>query len=493
MKISTRVFLVYFMLLVFFTIVTVVNYRFSGMVNSNTKFLIKSEGIIRNSTQYQRSIIDMENSFRGFLLTGDSAYLPAMDSNRKQITQLYDTLQVATPDTSEQTHLLYLIQGLYTNWDALYIRPLTSLKVSNRLTLAVNTTNEKRKEHTNSIIGTPITSSIKNYFRKFNRYEYNLREQRRAALNDSLRYTSYISIILIGLAFVLGLASILYITRFLSRRIQFLVFNAEQIAEGNFDLNINDRTNDEMMQLSQSINTMARKLGNNFTELKRKNEDLNQFAYVVSHDLKAPLRGIQTVMNWIEEDVGDKLDPKTKEYHEIIKGRLLRMENLISAILDLSRLGRKKWEVETVDVNNLITEIIDNLSAGDRMKFHVSANLPTLKTERVLLQQVFTNLMSNAIKYHDKKQGNIFITCEGAGEFYRFGVIDDGPGIDPAYHKKIFEVFQTLKERDAMESTGIGLSIVKKIIEEKGGEITVDSTVGQGAAFYFTWPKEQVV
>jgi signal transduction histidine kinase len=459
------------------------------MVNANSKFLIKSESIIRNSAQYQRSLMGMESNFRGFLLTGDSAYLPPIDSSRVQIATLYDSLQYSKSDKSMQSNLLLEIQKLYISWDDDYVKPMIKLRAENDLNIAL-IAKSKFNSRANSVLGTPITNKIKSYFKKFNSYEYQLREVRRDALNESLRLTSTISFVLIIISILLGLASALYLTRFLSKRIKFLVFNAEQIAEGNFELNIDDKTKDEMMQLSQSINTMARKLGNNFTELKRKNEDLNQFAYVVSHDLKAPLRGIQTVMNWIEEDIGDGLDPKTKEYHEIIKGRLVRMENLISAILDLSRLGRKKWELEIVDVEKLVAEAIDNMSATKNMHFHFVGKLPVLHTEKVLLQQVFTNLISNAIKYHNKNEGNIEISCEELEDSFKFGVKDDGPGIDRAYHKKIFEVFQTLHERDAMESTGIGLSIVKKIIEEKGGNIELESELGQGCAFYFTWPKD---
>jgi light-regulated signal transduction histidine kinase (bacteriophytochrome) len=234
---------------------------------------------------------------------------------------------------------------------------------------------------------------------------------------------------------------------------------------------------------------MAKTLDESFTDLARKNADLNQFAYIVSHDLKAPLRGIENVMAWIKEDIGDKLDPQLVQYHALIEGRVKRMENLINGILEFSRIGRTKKPVEKVNVRELVDEVIDTLAPPKTFHFEISGNLPTLVTERIYLEQVFTNLISNAIKYHNRLDGHIDIGISEDNKFYTFYVRDDGPGIEPEYHERIFVMFQTLQERDAFESTGVGLTIVKKIMEEKGGTVWVESEPGKGSTFYFTWPK----
>jgi PAS domain S-box-containing protein len=224
-------------------------------------------------------------------------------------------------------------------------------------------------------------------------------------------------------------------------------------------------------------------------QLEKRNEELSQFAYVTSHDLKAPLRAIANLSEWIEEDLDDKLDADTRHQMNLLRGRVHRMENLINALLQYSRVGRVKQKPERVDVNQLLAEVIDSLAPQAEFQINILGEMPTLITERLPLQQVFSNLISNGIKHHDRPDGKLEIAVTDFGEFYQFTVTDDGPGIAPEYHEKVFTIFQTLKARDQAENTGIGLSIIKKTIETQGGTIQLKSQEGQGASFRFTWPK----
>lgn len=490
MKISSKISLGYTFILVLFGIVTFINYRLSQSVIDNSNFLLKSESVIRNSAQLQRGIIDMENGFRGYLLTGNENFLQPYYQNGEMIPKLYADLQSTTPDTSIQTRVLYEIITLYTNWKVNFAEKMINQKrESLRSKSAIFEYNKLYSNNMDEKVGKNITDLIRDKFRTFNTYEYTMRERRRNALNDSVTRTRNLSVVLIIFSIILSLGGVSYLTRDIGRRIKGMVDIAGQIAQGNLKVNISNDHRDELANLSSSLSSMAQKLDENFTELESKNKDLNQFAYIVSHDLKAPIMGIKTVLTWIDEDMGERLNPQVKEYHQIIRGRLSRMENMISGILDLSRIGRQQKPKERVEIKELLEEIVENIVPPPGIKVHIAPDMPTLMAERVYLQQIFTNLMGNAVKYHHTKQGNIWLSCEDLGSSYRFSVADDGPGIDPAYHKKIFEVFQTLRERDAFESTGIGLSIVKKIIEEKGGAIHVESEPGNGANFIFTWPK----
>jgi len=232
-----------------------------------------------------------------------------------------------------------------------------------------------------------------------------------------------------------------------------------------------------------------RKLKESLIAVEKANKELDQFAYIVSHDLKAPLRAINNLSEWIIEDLGEV--PEEVENHiRLMRGRVNRMENLINGILEYSRVGRQKIEKSSVSVRDLVKDVIDNLAVTDRIAFHVEQGLPVLETEQITLQQVFSNLISNAVKYHDKPKGNVEIRCFENDNMVEFMVKDDGPGIPEEYHEKIFGIFQTIEARDTVESTGIGLSIVKKIIEEKGGKIWIESKEGKGTTFHFTWPKK---
>jgi signal transduction histidine kinase len=260
-------------------------------------------------------------------------------------------------------------------------------------------------------------------------------------------------------------------------------------------MQITDTEQDEVSELTTALNVMARTVGANISQLESRNKELDQFAYVVSHDLKAPLRGIESASRWIEEDMGlDQLPPSIREFLALMRQRVHRMENLITGILDLARVGRTAQANETVFVRTLLREITDTLNPPEGFTVELPFFLPTLSTNAVQMQQVFTNLISNAIKYHETPEtGTVRIGCDDAGDFYLFSVADDGPGIAAEYHERIFVIFQTLTERDTLESTGVGLAIVKKIVERQGGRIWVKSAEGQGATFFFTWPKRPTV
>ncbi|WP_013325344.1 PAS domain-containing sensor histidine kinase [Gloeothece verrucosa] len=227
-------------------------------------------------------------------------------------------------------------------------------------------------------------------------------------------------------------------------------------------------------------------------QLEKRNQELDQFAYVASHDLKAPLRAIANLSVWIEEDIKDQLDEDTRHQMELLRGRVHRMEALINGLLQYSRVGRLKGQTEVINVGELLTEIVDSLAPPSEFRIEIVEPMPTLVTESFPLRQVLTNLISNALKHHHNNEGNIQISVEEKEEFYQFSITDDGPGIDPQYHEKIFGIFQTLEARDKTENTGIGLSIVKKTVESQKGKIWVDSKLGDGTTFRFTWPKTSI-
>lgn len=229
-------------------------------------------------------------------------------------------------------------------------------------------------------------------------------------------------------------------------------------------------------------------LNNALKDLEKKNAELDQFAYVVSHDLKAPLRAINNLAEWIVEDMPEMPD-EVRSNFGLLRGRILRMENLINGVLEYSRIGRTKIEKETTDLKKMLNQIVDFVVPVEGFEISIADNMPIIETEKILLQQVFSNLISNSVKYNDKPIGEIECLYESLDDFHQFTVKDNGPGIAEEYRKKVFEVFQTIEARDKKESTGIGLSIVKKIIEEKAGRIYIESENDNGTSFIFTLPK----
>ena len=230
-------------------------------------------------------------------------------------------------------------------------------------------------------------------------------------------------------------------------------------------------------------------LTDTMSQLAQRNQELDQFAYVTSHDLKAPLRAIVNLASWIEEDLGDALPQENKDQFELLKSRVHRMERLINSLLKYSRVGRTHQSYERVEVATLVKEVVDSLAPPDAFTVELTPDMPVIRAKRVCLYQVFSHLIHNAIAHHHRKNGRIQITARELDDNYEFLVADDGPGIERAYHEKIFVIFQTLRARDEFESTGMGLSLVKKIVLAEGGSVSVESTAGEGTTFRVTWPK----
>jgi signal transduction histidine kinase len=223
------------------------------------------------------------------------------------------------------------------------------------------------------------------------------------------------------------------------------------------------------------------------------NSELQEFAYAASHDLKAPLRVIDNASKWLEEDLQEHLNDETRENMKLMRGRIGRMEKLLDDLLEYSRIGRVRDErfSEIITGSALMENVLTLLSPKRQFTVDVSPSFADIHVARMPLQQILMNLVSNAIKHHDKPKGHIEVTATDVGTFYRFAVKDDGPGIAPEYHEQIFRMFQTLKPRDQVEGSGMGLAMVRKNIEIFGGKVHLQSAVGQGSTFSFTWPKQQ--
>jgi signal transduction histidine kinase len=332
-----------------------------------------------------------------------------------------------------------------------------------------------------------------------------------------MRNIRIISIILL-LASLVAYAVSSKLQNIISIPIMSLAESAKKIGEGELNQRVEVQYEDELGHLGHSFNKMAenlkalmqreRKLAAQaaaadiehkraaelekaYRELEKANKELNDFAHIVSHDLKAPLRGISTLVKWISSDYGDKFDQEGIDQMNLLLSRVDRMHNLIDGILQYSRVGRMNEEKVQVNLNELVLEIIDTLAPPENITIKIENKLPMMECGRTCIIQVFQNLISNAIKYMDKPQGHIRISCIEEESCWKFSVADNGPGIEEKYFEKIFQMFQTLRPRDEIESTGVGLTVVKKIIETHGGRIWIESKVGEGSTFFFTLPKQQ--
>jgi signal transduction histidine kinase len=441
---------------------------------------------------------DAQAGMRGYLLTGDSAYLRPYSLATGQLPASLERVNSLVIDNAAQQQRVDSLRSLVEQ-EFHILRPLVDQQASmDRLAMRTLLDTDRQ-----------TMRQVRILYNRIRNNELHLLAQR-SAVQDTFERATPIAVLLSAvLAVVIVVMLVRKIVRELAdnRRLQEALteVNAtvahritsirelvEQVVRGDYTVKIADAEKDNLGSLANLLNRMTQTLDESFSALEKRNQELDQFAYVASHDLKAPLRGVSTIVKWIEEELSAELSPQMRTYLGQMKGRLGRLDDLINGLLAYARAGRTAQQHTEVDVQQLLHEVSDLVVPPD-FELVIGPEMPTFVTDRLSLQQVFTNLLSNAVKYHHAGAGHLSVTCDDAVNYYSFRVQDDGPGIAPEYHQKIFLLFQTLRDRHTAESTGIGLSIVKKIIDEQKGIIRVESAVGQGAAFIFTWPKNEAV
>lgn len=244
-----------------------------------------------------------------------------------------------------------------------------------------------------------------------------------------------------------------------------------------------------LMDVSELRRTEAALAGRNL-ELQRANEELDSFVHVASHDLRTPLQGVKSIAGWIEEDNAERLGDESKEHLELMRSRLRRLETLLDDLLEYSRAGRGELSVADVDVEALLHEVVDLLDPPDSVHVQLAPALPVFTTVRAPLQQVFQNLILNAIKHHDREEMHIQVRGREREDAFEFVVIDDGPGIPAEYRERVFKMFETLRPRDEVEGSGMGLALIKKVVERVGGTVRIDEAEPRGTCVVFSWPKQ---
>ncbi|CUH77394.1 hypothetical protein SAMN04488093_102162 [Tropicibacter naphthalenivorans] len=225
--------------------------------------------------------------------------------------------------------------------------------------------------------------------------------------------------------------------------------------------------------------------------LKRSNEELDQFAYMASHDLRAPLRVIENASKWLEEDLEEHLTEETREILDLLKSRASRMDKMLQDLLEHSRIGKSDIDTQNIRGDELMSGIMQLLDVPAGCKIHVSDAFKGVQIPQMPIETVLLNLISNAIKHHDHDECEINVDVIDRGDVFEFSIQDDGPGIPVQFQEKVFEIFHTLKPRDEVESSGMGLAMVRKHVDVIGGTIDLISDGVRGTTFRISWPKRR--
>ncbi len=437
---------------------------------------------------YGREIIEAETGQRGYLLTGQDAYLAPYDAAFAENEPQFKKLNVLIADQRERSSLARLEQILREKFRELGLTIHLAKSGHRAAALAIVREGRGRRytvefEHLAAQIAANETAALALL-------------QANATRQDGSFMDCVVGGSLLAILVILGVAATT-IAR-IESSLGDLTLGIDALAEGHLARRVNVPPADEIGRVASAFNEMANHLvaSNQARErveadLRRSNEDLDQFAYGASHDLRAPLRGIRNLTDWIAEDVESTASADTLENLALVRSRVERLDLLLDGLLKYARIGRSGGEVEDVDVAHLTADIAEDLAPAPGFSVAVRGELPVLRTDKAPFEQVLRNLIGNGLQHHDRSAGVVTLSARDLGDAIEFRIEDDGAGIAAHFHERIFLMFQTLRPRDEREGSGIGLAIVKKIVESHGGSIRLESSPPRrGTAFIFTWAKQ---
>ncbi|MGB7247753.1 MAG: CHASE3 domain-containing protein [Phormidesmis sp.] len=423
-------------------------------------WVIHTEEVLKESNQLLTSLIDAETELRGYGLTRNLEFLEPYEQTQASVFESVEKLTALTVDNPSQQVYLKIVRREAADY-------LAFLDEMRRLIDEMNRNEPLWRSpqiQAQFSQGKADMEALQGHIENIRAEERSLLAVRRETLSATKHLVDWVLITSISASLSsYGIAFYLY---------------------SQADQKIITR-NRELMTANESLSKLN-------VALARRNQDLDDFTHTVSHDLKAPLRAIHNLADWLIEDLDLLPGSESRKHADLLHQRVNKMQSLIDGLLAYSRADRitdpTGANAEFVNVAQLVQELVKGLDMPPQFRVVIAPDLPTIKTERILLQQVFSNLITNAYKHHTRKSGKIAIAAELAASAQpKFTVSDDGPGIAPEYREHIFKIFQTGKSHDST-SSGIGLSIVKKIVERRGGELGFTSTLGEGTTFYFTWP-----
>ncbi|KOV80731.1 histidine kinase [Nocardia sp. NRRL S-836] len=443
------------------------------------------EPAAREAKDLNRALLDQETGVRGYALTGDLSFLTPYGEGQEAERRSADTVRRLIGDPNGRVER---IESLARQWREEY----AELTVANI-------------RHSGPALAPPRdTDRGKVLFDQIREQQTGLQsdisELGRTARADLGHAANVVLWLVIGMGVLLvvvigGLSLLLH--RLLIGPLGSLAAQVRQVASGDFRHEIDVHGPRETVMLGEDVNAMRHRIVQELatldeakTELQRSNSELEQFAYVASHDLQEPLRKVASFCQLLQRRYGGQLDERADQYIDFAVDGAKRMQGLINDLLAFSRVGRITRERTMVDLNQTVHQLLDSFS--DRIEETgatvVVGDLPSVRGEATLLSAVFQNLMSNALKFRGQDAPVISIEAERDGDMWKFAVQDNGIGIEPEYADRIFVIFQRLHPKDAYPGTGIGLAMCRKIVEYHGGTIWLKTDVDSGTRFEFTLP-----
>ncbi|MFI9009010.1 ATP-binding protein [Actinosynnema sp. NPDC053489] len=429
------------------------------------------------------ALINQESGVRGYALTANADFLkPYSDGEQAEhraVAAARDLIQVTRPDLVGD---LDRLDRLATEWRQTYAEPLIAQVRQSGVPQTTVADAERGKQ-----LFDGIRAAGNELGGKLDQAAADARRQLDSVARSQLWLLIGLGVLLVLI--IAGVAVVLF--RIVIAPLRGLAADVRQVSSGDFAHEVVAGGPRETVMLGQDVEAMRVRILSDVQELRRSNGELEQFAYVASHDLQEPLRKVASFCQLLERRYSGQLDERGEQYLQFAVDGAKRMQVLINDLLAFSRVGRLTREQTLVDCDDLVAQVLDNYSEViERTHATVEvADLPTVRGEESLLGGVFGNLISNALKFHGEDPPHVRVDVERTGKLWTFTISDNGIGIDTEYAERIFVIFQRLHHKDDYPGTGIGLAMCRKIVEYHGGTIWLDTTqTGPGTTFKFTLP-----
>ncbi|HEX7306024.1 sensor histidine kinase [Lentzea sp.] len=453
--------------------------------NARSRSVDRVEPAGRVARDLARALLDEETGLRGFVLTGQDDFLtPYLDGRRTEV----ESAERVRDLVGDVNGRVKRIEDLARQWRGQYAEPaIAGIRLSGPGSATTQDTDR----------GKAIFDQVR---AEVSALQNDIAELGRTARAELDHAAAVVLWLVIGMGVLLvavigGLSLLLH--RLLITPLADLAEHTRQVASGDFEHAIDASGPRETVMLAEDVDAMRRRIVQELetlaaakTELQRSNSELEQFAYVASHDLQEPLRKVASFCQLLQRRYGGQLDDRADQYIDFAVDGAKRMQGLINDLLAFSRVGRLTREQTVIDLNEVVRQVVDSFSERieETRALVVAEDLPSVRGEATLLSAVFQNLISNALKFRGSSDPVVNIGAERDGDMWKFTVHDNGIGIEPEYADRIFVIFQRLHPKDAYPGTGIGLAMCRKIVEYHGGTIWLKTDVDSGTSFQFTLP-----
>ena len=492
MKLGLTVFITFCVILILFSFNTYLIGRQNKLFESTESSLETSAIVVKMSNRFQRNFLSMVSGLRGYLLTNETSFIQTYDSALADNKEIKSELSRLISINSEQRILLDDINELQKYWVNEFATPLILSKKSSMVSdNALMSFNKLYGLKLETDLDRDVQRSLQSKFQEFIQYEYDIRKSQAQMMSGVMSFTHKVALYSSVVTILAGIGISSFLAWYVSSRARRIVSMAKAISDGNYKVTTHAEGRNEFSQIGKALNNMALVLKSNFAMVSKQRDELDEYAHIISQTLKGPLKGVQNAVTSIKTCKSVKINSDLVKYLADIEDKIHKAESLINGLLSNAGAGRTEHYKEVVEVDDILKDIRSYLPRDTQIALITQQTMPVLYTEKLLLHQIFTNLIMNAVTYASHCKIEVCVYYKEDGDMYHFFVQHTLSPLENPSRQRMFLNFDGMKTLSDFSEAAIGLSIVNKIINERGLDIRMNIEPGKRFVFCFEWPKNE--